>query len=79
FVTVNNDGKLTHTTKVGKKVYVGSNCTLVAPVKIKAGAHIRANSLVGPGEADKESRGPQRVKSGSRSKKSPASGRKRSE
>lgn len=53
-ITCNYDGKHKHRTKIGAKVFVGSNTALVAPVSIGEGATLAAGSVitedVGPGE-----------------------------
>lgn len=53
-ITCNYDGKHKHRTKIGAKVFVGSNTALVAPVTIGEGATLAAGSVitedVGPGE-----------------------------
>lgn len=45
-VFANYDGKDKHTTFVGEKVFIGSNCSLVAPINIGDGAFIAAGSVV---------------------------------
>ena len=45
-VFANYDGKNKHASKVGDKVFLGSNSTLVAPVVIGKGAVIGAGSVV---------------------------------
>lgn len=45
-ITCNYDGVKKHPTKIGKKVFVGSDVSLVAPVKIGDGAYIGAGSTV---------------------------------
>ncbi|HET6346354.1 MAG TPA: bifunctional UDP-N-acetylglucosamine diphosphorylase/glucosamine-1-phosphate N-acetyltransferase GlmU [Myxococcota bacterium] len=53
-ITCNYDGFSKHKTEIGPKVFVGSNSTLVAPLKIGAGAFIAAGSTVTkevPGDA----------------------------
>jgi bifunctional UDP-N-acetylglucosamine pyrophosphorylase/glucosamine-1-phosphate N-acetyltransferase len=45
-ITCNYDGLHKHPTTMGKKVFVGSNTQLVAPVKIGDGAYIAAGSTV---------------------------------
>ena len=42
-ITCNYDGKKKHTTHIGKNVFVGSDCQLVAPI------HIADNVLIGAG------------------------------
>ncbi|MFO1050701.1 MAG: NTP transferase domain-containing protein [Planctomycetota bacterium] len=55
-ITANYDGKNKHRTKVGDGAFIGSGSVLVAPVEIGArsvtgaGAIVRKNSPVGPGE-----------------------------
>ncbi|MGM0381455.1 MAG: DapH/DapD/GlmU-related protein [bacterium] len=45
-ITCNYDGYNKHRTVIGDNVFVGSNCELVAPVEIGAGAMIGAGSTV---------------------------------
>jgi len=45
-ITCNYDGDKKHQTVIGKGVFVGSNSTLVAPVKIADGSYIAAGSAV---------------------------------
>ncbi len=45
-VFANYDGKDKHTCHVGEKVFIGSNCTLIAPVTIGDGAFIAAGTTV---------------------------------
>lgn len=45
-ITCNYDGVKKHPTKVGKKVFVGSDVQFVAPVKIGDGAYIGAGSTI---------------------------------
>jgi bifunctional UDP-N-acetylglucosamine pyrophosphorylase/glucosamine-1-phosphate N-acetyltransferase len=42
----NYDGFLKHFTEIGDKVFVGSNSSLVAPVKIGEGAYIGSGSVI---------------------------------
>jgi bifunctional UDP-N-acetylglucosamine pyrophosphorylase/glucosamine-1-phosphate N-acetyltransferase len=42
----NYDGFLKHRTEIGDKVFVGSNSSLVAPVKIGKGAYIGSGSVI---------------------------------
>lgn len=52
-ITCNYDGKTKHQTKIGKNVFVGSDCQLIAPLKIAdhtligAGSTVRKNSQEG--------------------------------
>lgn len=46
-ITANYDGANKHRTVIGDDVHVGSNCVLVAPVTVGAGATIGAGSTVG--------------------------------
>ena len=53
-ITCNYDGYEKHLTDIGENVFVGSNTSLVAPVKIGAGANIAASSVITrdvPGDA----------------------------
>lgn len=45
-ITCNYDGYGKHLTEIGDGVFVGSNSTLVAPVKLGAGAYIGAGSTI---------------------------------
>jgi bifunctional UDP-N-acetylglucosamine pyrophosphorylase / glucosamine-1-phosphate N-acetyltransferase len=45
-ITCNYDGYEKHLTQIGEKVFVGSNTSLVAPVKIGDGANIAASSVI---------------------------------
>ena len=45
-ITCNFDGKNKYKTKIGKKVFIGSNSSLVAPLKIRRNAVIGAGSVI---------------------------------
>ena len=45
-ITCNYDGQKKHKTKIEDDVFVGSNTSLVAPIKIKKGATIGAGSCI---------------------------------
>jgi len=45
-ITCNFDGKNKNKTHIGKNSFIGSNSSLVAPVKIGEGAHIGAGSVI---------------------------------
>jgi bifunctional UDP-N-acetylglucosamine pyrophosphorylase/glucosamine-1-phosphate N-acetyltransferase len=45
-ITCNYDGVNKHRTRIGKKAFVGSNSTLVAPVEIGDGSYIAAGSVI---------------------------------
>lgn len=45
-ITCNYDGQLKHRTDIAERAFVGSNSTLVAPVKIEQGAYIAAGSVI---------------------------------
>lgn len=45
-ITCNYDGQKKHQTTIGDSVFVGSNSTLVAPIKIDDGAYIGAGSVI---------------------------------
>jgi bifunctional UDP-N-acetylglucosamine pyrophosphorylase/glucosamine-1-phosphate N-acetyltransferase len=45
-ITCNYDGAKKHTTTIGDGVFVGSDCTLVAPVSIGDGAYVGAGSCI---------------------------------
>ena len=66
-ITCNYDGYEKHLTEIGEKVFVGSNTSLIAPVKIGAGVNIAAGSVITadvPEDALAMSRSPQEVKEG---------------
>jgi bifunctional UDP-N-acetylglucosamine pyrophosphorylase / glucosamine-1-phosphate N-acetyltransferase len=66
-ITCNYDGVDKHVTEIGKDVFVGTNSSLVAPVKIGDGAMIGAGSVITedvPANALALSRGRQVVKEG---------------
>lgn len=46
-ITANYDGARKHRTDIGADVQVGSNCVLVAPISVGAGATIGAGSTIG--------------------------------
>jgi bifunctional UDP-N-acetylglucosamine pyrophosphorylase/glucosamine-1-phosphate N-acetyltransferase len=43
---VNYDGKAKHKTKIGAKVFIGSNSSLVAPLSVGDGALVAAGSTI---------------------------------
>ena len=45
-ITCNYDGQKKHPTTIGDGVFVGSNSTLVAPIRIEDGAYIGAGSVI---------------------------------
>ena len=45
-ITANYDGKVKHTTTIGKNVFVGSNSTLIAPVVLEDNSFIAAGSTI---------------------------------
>ena len=45
-ITCNYDGANKHKTEIGKDVFVGSDCQLIAPVKIEDGATVGAGSTI---------------------------------
>jgi bifunctional UDP-N-acetylglucosamine pyrophosphorylase/glucosamine-1-phosphate N-acetyltransferase len=45
-ITCNYDGKAKHKTKIGERVFIGSNTALVAPVSIGDGAMVAAGSTI---------------------------------
>jgi bifunctional UDP-N-acetylglucosamine pyrophosphorylase / glucosamine-1-phosphate N-acetyltransferase len=45
-ITCNYDGERKHRTEIGDKVFVGSNSTLVAPLRISEGAYVAAGSVI---------------------------------
>ena len=42
----NYDGKTKHKTKIGNKVFIGSNCNLIAPLSIEDNVLIAAGSTI---------------------------------
>jgi bifunctional UDP-N-acetylglucosamine pyrophosphorylase/glucosamine-1-phosphate N-acetyltransferase len=66
-ITCNYDGVAKHRTDIGKGAFIGSNSSLVAPVKIGDGAYIGSGSVITadvPAEALALGRGRQTVKEG---------------
>ena len=66
-ITCNYDGVNKHTTRIGKKVFVGSDTTLVAPIHVADGAYIGAGSCITkdvPADALAVGRGRQITKEG---------------
>jgi bifunctional UDP-N-acetylglucosamine pyrophosphorylase / glucosamine-1-phosphate N-acetyltransferase len=45
-ITCNYDGKKKHRTRLGRRSFIGSNSTLVAPVEVQEGAYVAAGSVV---------------------------------
>ncbi len=45
-ITCNYDGERKHTTVIGDRAFIGSDSTLVAPVKVGSGAYIGAGSCI---------------------------------
>ena len=45
-ITCNYDGKKKHKTKIGDNVFIGSNCSLIAPVNINNNSIVGAGSVV---------------------------------
>jgi bifunctional UDP-N-acetylglucosamine pyrophosphorylase/glucosamine-1-phosphate N-acetyltransferase len=45
-ITCNYDGVKKHRTRIGKKAFVGSNSTLVAPIEVGDGSYIGAGSVI---------------------------------
>jgi bifunctional UDP-N-acetylglucosamine pyrophosphorylase/glucosamine-1-phosphate N-acetyltransferase len=45
-ITCNYDGEKKHQTSIGAGVFVGSNSTLVAPLKLETGSFIAAGSVI---------------------------------
>jgi bifunctional UDP-N-acetylglucosamine pyrophosphorylase/glucosamine-1-phosphate N-acetyltransferase len=45
-ITCNYDGFAKHKTEVGKRAFIGSNSTLIAPIKVGDGAFVAAGSVV---------------------------------
>jgi bifunctional UDP-N-acetylglucosamine pyrophosphorylase/glucosamine-1-phosphate N-acetyltransferase len=71
-ITCNYDGVKKHRTRIGKKAFVGSNSTLVAPIEIGEGSYIGAGSVITkpvPADALALGRAQQVVKEGWAAKK----------
>ena len=45
-ITCNFDGTSKHRTVIGDNVFIGTNCTLVAPLKVSSGAFLAAGSTI---------------------------------
>jgi bifunctional UDP-N-acetylglucosamine pyrophosphorylase/glucosamine-1-phosphate N-acetyltransferase len=45
-ITANYDGKKKSVTEIGNDAFIGSNCNLVAPVKVGDGAYVAAGSTI---------------------------------
>ena len=45
-ITANYDGRKTNTTQIGDDTYIGPGTILVAPIKVPAGMHLKAGSVV---------------------------------
>ena len=66
-ITCNYDGSAKHRTEIGKDVFIGTNSSLVAPVKIGDGAYVGSGSVITedvPAQALALGRGRQVVKEG---------------
>jgi len=66
-ITCNYDGVAKHRTEIGKNAFIGSNSSLVAPVKIGEGAYIGSGSVITqdvPADALAVARGRQVVREG---------------
>jgi len=66
-ITCNYDGSHKHMTRIGERVFVGSDTTLVAPITIEDGAYIGAGSCITqnvPSGALAVARSPQVIKEG---------------
>jgi len=66
-ITCNYDGVRKHPTTIGKRVFIGSDTALVAPVRIGDGAYVAAGSVITdnvPGDALAIARGRQVNKPG---------------
>jgi bifunctional UDP-N-acetylglucosamine pyrophosphorylase/glucosamine-1-phosphate N-acetyltransferase len=66
-ITCNYDGVAKHRTEIGKGAFIGSNSSLVAPVKIGEGAYVGSGSVIThdvPADALAVGRGRQSVKEG---------------
>ena len=53
-ITCNYDGHNKHTTRIGENVFVGSNSTLVAPIKLEDGSFVAAGSTVSKSVNEKQ-------------------------
>lgn len=74
-IVANFDGKKKHQTRVGKRAFIGSNSTLIAPVNIGDQAYVAAGSAINqdvPGEALGIAREHQRNIEGYARRKKPA-------
>jgi bifunctional UDP-N-acetylglucosamine pyrophosphorylase / glucosamine-1-phosphate N-acetyltransferase len=66
-ITCNYDGVAKHRTEIGKNAFIGSNSSLVAPVRIGEGAYVGSGSVIThdvPPEALALGRGRQTIKAG---------------
>jgi len=66
-ITCNYDGYSKHKTTIGKGAFVGTNASLVAPVRIGAGAYIGSGSVITrdvPDDAMAVERSPQSIREG---------------
>jgi bifunctional UDP-N-acetylglucosamine pyrophosphorylase/glucosamine-1-phosphate N-acetyltransferase len=45
-ITANYDGAHKHRTEIGADVHVGSNCVLIAPIRVGAGATVGGGSTI---------------------------------
>jgi bifunctional UDP-N-acetylglucosamine pyrophosphorylase/glucosamine-1-phosphate N-acetyltransferase len=66
-ITCNYDGRKKHRTVIGKKAFIGTNATLIAPVSVGDGAFVAAHSVVTedvPADALAIARSRQSVKEG---------------
>jgi bifunctional UDP-N-acetylglucosamine pyrophosphorylase/glucosamine-1-phosphate N-acetyltransferase len=66
-ITCNYDGEAKHRTDIGKGAFIGSNSSLVAPVKIGDGAYVGSGSVITgdvPADALALGRGRQTIKEG---------------
>jgi len=66
-ITCNYDGVVKHPTTIGNRAFIGSNATLVAPVRIADGAYVAAGSTITenvPADALAIARGRQSIKPG---------------
>ncbi len=60
-ITANFDGEKVNQTTVGDECYIGSGAVLIAPLILKAGAHVGAGTVVSQEDADRLAEEPRRT------------------